>query len=79
MQSYLFSISDGRGREPFLCKVRAEPAEARLRAIYFSEKYGIVFGTNDLIINFTEMEQSCSKLGGIYEIPSVSKMMITKK
>jgi hypothetical protein len=37
--------------------------------VYFSEKYGIVFGTNDLVINFSDMEQSCSKLGGIYEIP----------
>ena len=40
-----------------------------MRAVYFSEKYGIVFGTNDLVINFSDMEQSCSKLGGIYEIP----------
>jgi hypothetical protein len=70
-RSYLFSITDGKGREPFLTNVKTEPAESKLRAIYFSEKYGIVFGTNDLIINFTKMELSCSRLGGVYEIPQV--------
>ena len=72
-QSYLFSVTDGKGREPFICRVKSEPQEAKLRAIYFSEKYGIVFGTNDFVVNFSDMEQSCSKLGGIYEIPSVSQ------
>ncbi len=70
-QSYLFSITDGHGREPFICRIKKEPAEAKLRAVYFSEKYGLVFGTNDLVINFKDMEMSCSKLGGIYEIPQV--------
>lgn len=54
--SYLFSITDGKGREPFLSRVKTEPKEARLRAIYFSEKYGIVFGNSDLIINFSDMK-----------------------
>lgn len=55
-KSYLFSITDGRGREPFLCTVKNEPVESKLRAVYFSEKYGIVFGNNDLVINFKDME-----------------------
>ncbi len=70
----MFSITDGKGREPFMARVKAEPQEARLRAIYFSEKYGVVFGTNDLVINFSDMEQSCSKLGGIYDIPEVRSL-----
>jgi hypothetical protein len=52
----VFSITDGKGREPFMSRVKTEPQEAKLRAIYFSEKYGIVFGTNDLVINFSDME-----------------------
>ena len=52
--------------------IKTDPPEAKLRAIYFSEKYGLIFGTNDLTIDFKNMEKSCSKLGGVYEIPAVS-------
>ncbi len=38
--------------------------------MYFSDRYGLVFGTNDLSINFNQMQTSCSKLGSIYEIPT---------
>ena len=47
-----------------------------MRAIYFSEKYGLIFGTNDLTIDFKSMDKSCSKLGGIYEIPQVTKCAV---
>lgn len=56
--------------------VKQTPPEAKLRAIYFSEKYGMVFGTNDLVINFSKMDQSCSKLGGIYDIPMVKAKLL---
>ena len=66
----MFSITDGKGREPITCPVRADNPEAKLRAIYFSEKYGLVFGTTDLILNFNNMQESSSKLGSIYDIPT---------
>ena len=51
-QSYLFSISDGKGRDPFICQIRSDMPSARLNAIYFSEKYGLVFGNGDFTVNF---------------------------
>lgn len=49
-------MTDGKGRDPFLCKLRKDNLEAKLRSIYFSEKYGLVFGVNDLSINFNNIE-----------------------
>ena len=54
-----------------MCPVNSENNEAKLRAIYFSEKYGLVFGSNDLAINFDDMKKSCSRVGSIYEVPKV--------
>ena len=67
----MFSITDNKGREPITCWLKTENPQAKLRAIYFSDKHGLVFGTGDLNINFTNIEKSCSKLGSMYEIPKV--------
>lgn len=65
--SYLFSISDGGqsggNREPFICRLRNDITDAKLNAIYFSERYGLVFGNGDFTINFDRIEKSQSKLG----------------
>lgn len=47
--------------------------EAKLRAVYFSEKYGMVFGNGDLTLNFNSIEKSISKLGNVYDVPKVRK------
>ncbi|CDW78080.1 UNKNOWN [Stylonychia lemnae] len=69
-QSYIFSITDGKAREPFISQIRSDNPNSKLRSIYFSEKFGLVFGTNDLAINFNNMSLSCSKLGQVYEVPN---------
>ncbi len=67
--SYLFSITDGLGREPFICRIRKDVPQASMRAIYFSDKFGLVFGTHDLTINFDNLKASSSELGNIFEPP----------
>ena len=57
-------------------QIRNDDPSALLRAIYFSEKYGLVFGTTDFTINFNKLELSQSKLGPIYEIPKVRHTLV---
>lgn len=40
-----------------------------MSALYFSSKYGMVFGKKDLELNFDNMKKSQSTLGSIYEKP----------
>ena len=58
--SYLFRLS-----EPlrFTSKIDFEDQNNYTRALFFSEKYGMVFGQGDLIINFDDLSKSSSKLG----------------
>ena len=65
-KSYLFSVSDGKLRRPFLCPVKSEAKEICYQALFFSEKYGLVFGRNDLSLDFDNMKNSKSKLGMTY-------------
>lgn len=59
-KSFLFRLS-----EPlrFTSKVIKEENKGYNRALFFSDKYGIVFGQGDLIIDFDNIKKSSSKLG----------------
>ena len=39
------------------------------RALYFSKKYGMVFGQGDLNLNFSDIASSSSKLGQTFQVP----------
>ncbi len=41
---------------------------SKFHAMYFSEKYGAIFGNQDLVINFDNLKSSYSKLGSTYEL-----------
>jgi hypothetical protein len=66
MQSTLFRLSEPMR---FLSKVNITKNDNILRALFFNEKYGIVFGQGDLNINFDEIAKSSSKLGQTYTLP----------
>ena len=55
-KSYLFRLS-----EPlrFMSKVQGSSD----RSLFFSQKYGMVFGQGDLIINFSDLKKCSSKIG----------------
>ena len=57
-ESYIFSITDGKGRDPFISRLDKTDPKNQLRALYFSDKYGLVFGTKDFTINFDDLSKS---------------------
>lgn len=63
-ESYLFRLS-----EPlrFMSKVAHQETKQQ-RALYFSKKYGMVFGQGDLNINFDNIAKSSSKLGQTFQL-----------
>ena len=69
-KSFLFRLS-----EPlrFTSKVIKEENKGYNRALFFNEKYGIVFGQGDLIIDFDDISKSSSKLGQSYKFPNSGK------
>ena len=58
-KSFLFGLDDGKGRLPFQCKIinshEKPSSEPHLTALFFSSKYGLVFGKTDLKLNFDDM------------------------
>ena len=69
-ESYLFSVTDGKGRKPIKCPVR--PSRAHFAIKQNGSKYSPGFGEanmSDLFIAYKNLQNSYSNLGNVYKVP----------
>jgi len=72
--SFIFSITDGKGREPRIFFPKKGKSDA---AVYYNGNCGPIFGNDDLRINLGDLSWSYSNLGlkeGTYEDPNSTKL-----
>ena len=68
--AYLFSVTDGKGREPARCPIRKSKTQFAVKQN--EAKYSPAFGEaniSDLFIAFKNLSNSYSNLGNVYKPP----------
>lgn len=69
-QAYLFSVTDGKQRQPVRCPVRRHKRKLAIKQN--ESKYSPAFGEaniSDLFIAFKNLQNSYSMLGNVYKLP----------
>lgn len=69
-QAYLFSVTDGKQRQPVRCPVRRHKKKFAIKQN--EDKYSPAFGEaniSDLFIAFKNLQNSYSMLGNVYKLP----------